>query len=159
LSFNKYRKLLEEVSGKKLEFYVKKPDNMTKKIDNLNLFIKFLSHLGIRVTGVSAMGKQFYIYIYIDSREHLFDQHRTDIYSCNENIMMAILLLIIKNDHNLNSKYCRHIGGINIHHSFLESTFARARLPSTGATLSMTSGQNRKSLGVHRELKDGGKLS
>jgi hypothetical protein len=108
--------LLEEVSGKKLEFYVKKPDNMTKKIDNLNLFIKFLSHLGIRVTGVSAM----------------------DIYSCNENIMMAILLLIIKNDHNLN-----------------KSTFARARLPSTGATLSMTSGQNRKSLGVHRELKDG----
>ena len=30
---------------------------MTKKIDNLNLFIKFLNHLGIKVTGVSAMGK------------------------------------------------------------------------------------------------------
>lgn len=51
------KQLLEEVSGKKLEFYVKKPDNMTKKIDNLNLFIKFLSHLGLKVTGVSAMGK------------------------------------------------------------------------------------------------------
>eukprot|EP00029_Vermamoeba_vermiformis_P002893 TRINITY_DN1325_c0_g1_i1.p1 TRINITY_DN1325_c0_g1~~TRINITY_DN1325_c0_g1_i1.p1 ORF type:complete len:782 (+),score=119.10 TRINITY_DN1325_c0_g1_i1:141-2486(+) len=108
--------LLEEVSGKKLEFYVKKPDNMTKKIDNLNLFIKFLSHLGLKVTGVSAM----------------------DIYSGNENIMLAILLLIIKNDQNLN-----------------KSTFARARLPSSGATLSIGGAQNRKSLGVHREFKDG----
>jgi len=66
--------LLEEVSGKKLERYQTNPDSVTKKIDNINLWLKFLAYLGIKVTGVSAM----------------------DIYTGNEKIMLAIFLLIIK---------------------------------------------------------------
>jgi hypothetical protein len=67
-------KLLEVLSEKRLEKYHQNPQSMIQKIDNLTLWIRFLAFLGIKVRGVSG----------------------EDLYGMNENIILAIMLLVIR---------------------------------------------------------------
>lgn len=67
-------RLLELITHKTLKGWHTSPDNMMLKLDNLNMFLRILGYFGIKISGVSP----------------------EDIYSGNENIITAILLLMIK---------------------------------------------------------------
>lgn len=67
-------RLLELITHKTLKGWHTTPNNMMLKLDNLNMFLRILGYFGIKISGVSP----------------------EDIYSGNENIITAILLLIIK---------------------------------------------------------------
>ena len=66
--------LLEVITNKTLKGWHEKPTDMMMKLDNLGMFLKILGFFGIKISGISA----------------------EDIYGGNENIIMAILLLMIK---------------------------------------------------------------
>lgn len=67
-------RLLELITHKTLKGWHTVPNNMMLKLDNLNMFLRILGYFGIKISGVSP----------------------EDIYSGNENIITAILLLMIK---------------------------------------------------------------
>lgn len=67
-------RLLELITHKTLKGWHDNPSNMMLKLDNLNMFLRILGYFGIKISGVSP----------------------EDIFSGNENIITAILLLMIK---------------------------------------------------------------
>lgn len=67
-------RLLESLTEKSFKGWNTEPANMMDKLNNLNMFLKLLYHFGIKISGITC----------------------EDLYSGNENISMAIVLLLIK---------------------------------------------------------------